>query len=170
MEFNFIGGVPKTQNRKVELYPDTAVMTVSYTGEKGAGRKFSFNTKATELLSLEENSAIAFDFNAKAIANVDFESAFTVSKNKPYSFNDRKLFEYFVKNESANETGNTEYVLSAVDDIKVATFSLMKYYKDEVEVDVVEESEAEMVNMEATAVESEESKVESEETVVESEF
>ena len=145
--------VPSQRQRKTEKYT-YAVMTMSALAKAGAGRKFSFNKAAQELMTIEGEDRISFGFNADrtvvAVRKAHGDTGFKLTKT--CTFSDKKTFEFISKtlelsNEIENEFKILEtagyYTLELID----STIS-----NDEVEADAeMQEMETEEVIEEKTA-------------------
>jgi hypothetical protein len=96
---NFVwDAVPSQRQRKVEKY-DYPVMTMAALSKPGAGRKFSFNKAAQELLNIQGEDRISFGFNADrtivAVRKADGDAGFKLTKTCTLS--DKKTFEFISK-------------------------------------------------------------------------
>jgi len=109
--------VPSQRQRKTEKY-DYAVMTMAALAKPGAGRKFSFNKAAQELLNLQGEDRISFGFNADrtviAIRKAEEDTGFKLTKT--CTFSDKKIFEFISKTlELSNDTEN-EFKIASKED------------------------------------------------------
>jgi len=90
--------VPSQRQQKVEKY-DYPVMTMAALTKPGAGRKFSFNKTAQELLNIQGEDRISFGFNADrtivAVRKADGDAGFKLTKTCTLS--DKKTFEFISK-------------------------------------------------------------------------
>ena len=105
--------VPSQRQRKTEKY-DYAVMTMAALAKSGAGRKFSFNKAAQELLNLQGEDRISFGFNASrtviAIRKAEEDTGFKLTKT--CTFSDKKIFEFISKTlELSNDLENEFKIL-----------------------------------------------------------
>jgi hypothetical protein len=105
--------VPSQRQRKTEKY-DYAVMTMAALAKSGAGRKFSFNKAAQELLNLQGEDRISFGFNADrtviAIRKAEEDTGFKLTKT--CTFSDKKIFEFISKTlELSNDLENEFKIL-----------------------------------------------------------
>lgn len=105
--------VPSQRQRKTEKY-DYPVMTMAALAKAGAGRKFSFNKAAQELLSVEGEDRVSFGFNADrtvvAIRKAEEEAGFKLTKT--CTFSDKKIFEFISKTlELSNDVENEFKIL-----------------------------------------------------------
>jgi hypothetical protein len=98
-------GVPSQRKVKQEAYPDNAIITMGVDGGKGKSRQLTFNKRASELLSINDKSRIAFAFSPEggvAIANtdqngIDPSAGIRVTKSKPRKVSDKKTYDYIKK-------------------------------------------------------------------------
>lgn len=105
--------VPAQRTKKVEKY-NFAVITMSAIEKLGAGRKFSFNKAAQELLSIVGKDRVSFGFTPdgehiyirKAAANSGFELTQTCS------ISDKKTFEFIAKRLDLNTEVENEFSLA----------------------------------------------------------
>jgi len=100
--------VPSQRQRKTEKY-DYPVMTMAALTKPGAGRKFSFNKAAQELLGIKGEDRISFGFNADrtivAIRKADGDAGFKLTKTCTLS--DKRTFEFISKTlELSNDVEN----------------------------------------------------------------
>lgn len=118
MNLNF--GVPKKNRKKrVEKYPDTAVMTLGIAGDKGTARKMYLNKKACEMLDLDEKKAevaFVFDTDFNAICNADHKDvpekvAIRVTKNYPRRISDKSTYSYLIKTLELDDSVENELFL-----------------------------------------------------------
>ena len=90
--------VPSQRQRKTEKY-NYPVMTMAALSKPGAGRKFSFNKAAQELMSIEGENRISFGFNSDrtivAVRKAEGENGFKLTKTCTLS--DKKTFEFISK-------------------------------------------------------------------------
>jgi hypothetical protein len=89
---------PSTRVTKKEQFT-TAVVTMSALAGKGAGRKFTFNKAAQELLNVEGEDRVSFGFTPDGyhiyIRKASGETGFQLTKT--CSFSDKKTFEFISK-------------------------------------------------------------------------
>jgi hypothetical protein len=141
--------VPSQRQRKTEKY-NYPVMTMSALTKPGAGRKFSFNKAAQELMSIEGEDRISFGFNADrtivAVRKADGENGFKLTKTCTLS--DKKTFEFISKSlELSNDVENDFKVNN-----KEGIF-LLKQITEDLNIDLNnhnEESEVAEVTLEKT--------------------
>ena len=100
--------VPSQRQRKTEKY-DYPVMTMAALAKPGAGRKFSFNKAAQELLNIEGEDKVSFGFNNDrtivAIRKAEGDTGFKLTKT--CTFSDKKIFEFISKTlELSNDVEN----------------------------------------------------------------
>lgn len=90
--------VPSQRQRKTEKY-DYAVLTMAALAKSGAGRKFTFNKAAQELLDLRGEDRVSFGFNSDrtivAIRKAEGDNGFKLTKT--CTFSDKKIFEFISK-------------------------------------------------------------------------
>jgi len=126
--------VPSQRQRKTEKY-DYPVMTMAALAKPGAGRKFSFNKAAQELMSIEGEDRISFGFSADrsvvAIRKADEGYGFKLTKTCTLS--DKKTFEFISKTLELSNDVENEFKIS--DNNGFYTLELMKnaISNDEVE-------------------------------------
>jgi len=105
--------VPSQRQRKTEKY-DYPVMTMAALAKAGAGRKFSFNKAAQELLSVEGEDRVSFGFNADrtvvAIRKAEGDAGFKLTKT--CTFSDKKIFEFISKTLSLSNDTENEFKIS----------------------------------------------------------
>ncbi len=105
--------VPSQRQRKTEKY-DYPVMTMAALAKAGAGRKFSFNKAAQELLSISSEDKVSFGFNSDrtivAVRKAEGENGFKLTKT--CTFSDKKIFEFISKTlELSNDVENEFKIL-----------------------------------------------------------
>ena len=105
--------VPSQRQRKTEKY-DYPVMTMAALAKPGAGRKFSFNKAAQELLNIEGEDRVSFGFSNDrtivAIRKAEKDSGFKLTKT--CTFSDKKIFEFISKTlELSNDVENEFKIL-----------------------------------------------------------
>ena len=105
--------VPSQRQRKTEKFA-YAVMTMSALAKPGAGRKFSFNKAAQELMSIEGEDRISFGFNADrtvvAIRKAEGDTGFKLTKT--CTFSDKKTFEFISKTLELSNDVENEFKIS----------------------------------------------------------
>ncbi len=105
--------VPSQRQRKTEKY-DYPVMTMAALAKPGAGRKFSFNKAAQELLNVKGEDRISFGFSNDrtivAIRKAEGDTGFKLTKT--CTFSDKKIFEFISKTlELSNDVENEFKIL-----------------------------------------------------------
>jgi hypothetical protein len=105
--------VPSQRQRKTEKY-DYPVMTMAALAKAGAGRKFSFNKAAQNVMSIEGEDRISFGFSADrtivAIRKAEGDTGFKLTKT--CTFSDKKIFEFISKTlELSNDVENEFKIL-----------------------------------------------------------
>lgn len=133
--------VPSQRQRKTEKY-DYPVMTMAALAKAGAGRKFSFNKAAQELLSVEGEDRVSFGFNTDrtvvAIRKAEGDAGFKLTKT--CTFSDKKIFEFISKTlELSNDVENEFKILDSNGYYKLELMS------NAISNDEVEETEQEVV-------------------------
>jgi hypothetical protein len=128
--------VPSQRQQKVEKY-DYPVMTMAALTKPGAGRKFSFNKAAQELLGIKGEDRISFGFNADrsivAVRKADEGYGFKLTKTCTLS--DKKTFEFISKTlELSNDVENEFKVVND------EGYSKLELMKDAISNDEVEEA------------------------------
>lgn len=110
--------VPSQRQRKTEKYA-YAVMTMSALAKPGAGRKFSFNKAAQELMSIEGENRISFGFNADrtivAVRKAEGDNGFKLTKT--CTFSDKKTFEFISKTLELSNDVENEFSINSKDGI-----------------------------------------------------
>tara|TARA_R110000803_G_scaffold137269_3_gene204265 strand:- start:2552 stop:3088 length:537 start_codon:yes stop_codon:yes gene_type:complete len=105
--------VPSQRQRKTEKFA-YAVMTMSALAKPGAGRKFSFNKAAQELMSIEGEDRISFGFNADrtivAVRKAEGDTGFKLTKT--CTFSDKKTFEFISKTLELSNDVENEFKIS----------------------------------------------------------
>lgn len=111
-------GIPKQRRKKVEFHSELPVLRVLAVVAGKNSRKFVFNSKAADMLGFgvekEERVSLSFE-NGLYVANTTTleTEQYRVTTNKPYSFSNKKVHEYLVKN-GLDITIDTDYVLTNV--------------------------------------------------------
>ncbi len=105
--------VPSQRQRKTEKY-DYAVLTMAALAKPGAGRKFTFNKAAQELLDLQGEDKVSFGFSNDrtivAIRKAEGDAGFKLTKT--CTFSDKKIFEFISKTlELSNDVENEFKIL-----------------------------------------------------------
>ncbi len=100
--------VPSQRQRKTEKY-DYPVLTMAALSKPGAGRKFTFNKAAQNLLDIQGEDRVSFGFNADrtivAIRKAEGDAGFKLTKT--CTFSDKKIFEFISKTlELSNDVEN----------------------------------------------------------------
>ena len=93
------GAIPTTRNRKEEMF-NGPVVTMSALKGLGAGRKFSFNKAAQEILGIQGEDAVMFGFDTNSLAIFITKSGLTegiFKLTKTCTFSDKKTFEFIAK-------------------------------------------------------------------------
>lgn len=134
--------VPSQRQRKTEKY-DYPVMTMAALAKAGAGRKFSFNKAAQELLSVEGEDRVSFGFNNTrtivAIRKAEEDAGFKLTKT--CTFSDKKIFEFISKTlELSNDVENEFKILDS-----------NGYYKLELMSNAISNDEVEKTEQEVVA-------------------
>jgi len=90
--------VPAQRKRKAEKY-DFPVVTMSAIEKVGAGRKFSFNKAAQELLEIEGEDRVSFGFSTdrKIIAVRKATGDNGIQLTKTCTISDKKTYDFIVK-------------------------------------------------------------------------
>jgi len=105
--------VPSQRQRKTEKY-DYPVMTMAALAKPGAGRKFSFNKAAQELMSIRGEDRISFGFNndrtVVAVRKAEGENGFKLTKTCTLS--DKKTFEFISKTLELSNDVENEFKIS----------------------------------------------------------
>jgi len=111
------GLVPAQRTRKEEKFT-TPVVTMSAIDKPGAGRKFSFNKAAQELLGIEGENRISFGFITAPtnfnifVRKVEDESGFLLTKT--CTFSDKKTYEFIAKRLELNTEVETDFDVTIV--------------------------------------------------------
>jgi len=144
--------VPSQRQRKTEKY-DYPVMTMAALAKPGAGRKFSFNKSAQELLSVEGEDRVSFGFNADrtvvAIRKAEGDAGFKLTKT--CTFSDKKIFEFISKTLELSNDVENEFKINN----KEGIFMLKQISEEELNLNLAnytEESEVAEVTLETTEV------------------
>ena len=110
--------VPSQRQRKTEKFA-YAVMTMSALAKPGAGRKFSFNNAAQELMSIEGEDRVSFGFNADrtivAVRKAEGDTGFKLTKT--CTFSDKKTFEFISKTLELSNDVENEFSINSKDGI-----------------------------------------------------
>ena len=110
--------VPSQRQQKTEKYA-YAVMTMSALAKPGAGRKFSFNNAAQELMSIEGEDRVSFGFNADrtivAVRKAEGDTGFKLTKT--CTFSDKKTFEFISKTLELSNDVENEFSINSKDGI-----------------------------------------------------
>lgn len=97
---NVVWGAIPTQRSKKEEQFNTPVVTMSALKGLGAGRKFSFNKAAQEILGIQGEDSVMFGFDTNSLAIFITKSALTEGTfklTKTCTFSDKKTFEFIAK-------------------------------------------------------------------------
>ena len=133
--------VPSQRQRKTEKY-DYPVMTMAALAKAGAGRKFSFNKAAQDLLDIQGEDRVSFGFNNTrtivAIRKAEEDAGFKLTKT--CTFSDKKIFEFISKTlELSNDVENEFKILDR------DGFYKLELLSNAISNDEVEETEQEVV-------------------------
>lgn len=116
-------GVPtKTRAKREEKYPNTPVVVMHAWGGKGTSKKFELNAKASEVLGVIEDGdhALAISFSEGKIyvvkASGSEDETYKLTKGTPRSFSNSRVYDYFQKFLSLDNTNDNEFVLDRVPD------------------------------------------------------
>jgi len=105
--------VPSQRQRKTEKY-NYPVMTMAALTKPGAGRKFSFNKAAQELMDIKGEDRISFGFNADrtivAVRKAEGDAGFKLTKTCTLS--DKKTFEFISKSLKLSNDIENEFQIS----------------------------------------------------------
>lgn len=128
--------VPSQRPQKVEKY-DYPVMTMAALTKPGAGRRFSFNKAAQELLGIKGEDRLSFGFSADksivAIRKADGDAGLRLTKSCTIS--DKRTFEFISKTlELSNDVENEFKVVND------EGYSKLELMKDAISNDEVEEA------------------------------
>lgn len=119
MNKEVIWGVPTQRAKKEEKF-NTPVVTMSSLAKKGAGRKFSFNAAAQDVLGLEGGETyVSFGFNTEN-GDIYLMSSETETPNgflltKQCTFSNKRVFEYIAKNKELDTNEENYLHLTAVE-------------------------------------------------------
>ena len=142
--------VPTQRKRRTEKY-DYAVVTMSALTKPGAGRKFSFNKAAQEMLNIEGEDRISFGFNNDrtiiAIRKSDGDNGFKLTKT--CTFSDKRTFEFISKILGLDNSTENEFKIQGDD--KFYTLELIMNINDLVADAEAEDMKTEKVIEEKTA-------------------
>ena len=111
--------VPSQRQRKTEKY-DYPVLTMAALAKPGAGRKFTFNKAAQELLDIQGEDRVSFGFNSDrtivAIRKAEGDAGFKLTKT--CTFSDKKIFEFISKTlELSNDVENEFKINSEIPNV-----------------------------------------------------
>jgi len=111
--------VPSQRQRKTEKY-DYPVLTMAALAKPGAGRKFTFNKAAQELLDIQGEDRVSFGFNNDrtivAIRKAEGDAGFKLTKT--CTFSDKKIFEFISKTlELSNDVENEFKINSEIPNV-----------------------------------------------------
>lgn len=111
--------VPSQRQRKTEKY-DYPVVTMAALSKPGAGRKFTFNKAAQELLDIQGEDRVSFGFNSDrtivAIRKAEGDAGFKLTKT--CTFSDKKIFEFISKTlELSNDVENEFKINSEIPNV-----------------------------------------------------
>lgn len=155
-------GVPNQRTaKKVEKYPDTAVMTLSVYGGKGTSRAMMLNKKAVELLGLpEEGAVVAFGFDVDEAGNctgvylmngnqsqIPETIKIRVTKGNPRKISEKRTYEYL--SEKAFQLDNSienEFTLESLPTVGEITRFKLNLMKDGIDELSTNESVNESIN------------------------
>jgi hypothetical protein len=117
MEGIIWGGVPAQRKRKEEKY-NFAAVTMSAIDKPGAGRKFSFNKAAQELLGIQGEDRISFGFTPDGkniyLRKAEGEAGFQLTKTCTLS--DKKTYEFISKRLNLDNSVENDFALHSVAD------------------------------------------------------
>ena len=136
------GAVPTQRKRKEEKY-STPVLTMSALSGKGAGRKFTFNKAAQELLGLvgEENIQLGYPETGSDVYLKVAKEGLKLTKS--CTFSDKKSFEYISKKLELNNDLENDFDVT----VKDSYFKLtLKVESTDVVIDFPEEKVEEVVS------------------------
>lgn len=115
-------GVPtQKRTKKEEKYPNLAVITMHAWGGKGTSKKFELNPKASIALGVEEDGdhAVAVSFAEGNIyivkATGEEDENYKLTKGTPRSFSNSRVYDYFQKFLSLDNTKDNEFILEQVE-------------------------------------------------------
>lgn len=135
MEGIIWGEVPAQRKRKEEKY-NFAVVTMSAIVEKGAGRKFSFNKAAQELLGIQGEDRISFGFTPDGkniyLRKAEGEAGFQLTKTCTLS--DKKTYEFISKRLNLDNSVENDFAIHSVADTIGAGVCSMNFLEPTTEV------------------------------------
>jgi len=105
--------VPSQRQRKTEKY-NYPVMTMAALAKPGAGRKFSFNKAAQDLMSIEGEDRISFGFSPdrSTVAIRKAEEDYGFKLTKTCTLSDKKTFEFISKTLELSNDVENEFKIS----------------------------------------------------------
>lgn len=117
MEGIIWGNVPAQRKRKEEKY-NFAVVTMSAIDKPGAGRKFSFNKAAQEVLGIQGEDRISFGFTPDGqhiyLRKAEGDAGFQLTKTCTIS--DKRTYEFISKRLKLDNSVENEFVVLSVAD------------------------------------------------------
>lgn len=117
MEGIIWGNVPAQRKRKEEKY-NFAVVTMSAIDKPGAGRKFSFNKAAQEVLGIQGEDRISFGFTPDGqhiyLRKAEGDAGFQLTKTCTIS--DKRTYEFISKRLKLDNGVENEFVVLSVAD------------------------------------------------------
>lgn len=117
MEGIIWGNVPAQRKRKEEKY-NFAVVTMSAIDKPGAGRKFSFNKSAQELLGIQGEDRISFGFTPDGqhiyLRKAEGDAGFQLTKTCTIS--DKRTYEFISKRLGLDNSLENDFVVHSVAD------------------------------------------------------
>jgi hypothetical protein len=135
MEGIIWGGVPAQRKRKEEKY-NFAAVTMSAIDKPGAGRKFSFNKAAQELLGIQGEDRISFGFTPDGkniyLRKAEGEAGFQLTKTCTLS--DKKTYEFISKRLNLDNSVENDFALHSVADTIGAGVCSMTFLEPTTEV------------------------------------
>ena len=112
--------VPAQRKRKAEKY-DFPVVTMSAIEKVGAGRKFSFNKAAQELLEIEGEDRVSFGFSTdrKIIAVRKAIGDNGIQLTKTCTISDKKTYDFIVKLLNLNTSVENDFSIDIHNNLTV---------------------------------------------------
>lgn len=142
-------GIPNAGRTKKKEQFNTPVVTMSAIIKDGAGRKFSFNKAAQEVMGLNTSDGeiyVAFGFgdNIYVKSSTTLEQSSMKKLTKTFTFSDKKIFEFIVNREGLSTASENHLHLEEVDG--EGMFKIISTTADVIEGDATRDEKVEIIS------------------------